>query len=277
LVDRILDEREFDGMSGFAELFPVRVFGDAVGIPREGREDNLLAHGAMNFAQFGPEDDRYERFVQAGEHTTDWVMAKCARENLAPGGLGAMIWSHADAGEIPAEDAAVLVRAMLSAGLDTTVFSIGNTLQCLAAHPDQWDIVRESPRLVRFAIDEALRFESPFQSFYRTSAREVTLHGFTIPPDSKLIVFPGAANRDERRWGPDAGEYQVERQAGGHLAFGMGIHQCVGQPISRLEMDVLFSELVRRVSSIEIADEPVPFLHNTLRSWTSLPIRVVPA
>ena len=95
--------------------------------------------------------------------------------------------------------------------------------------------------------------------------------------DVKLVVFPGAANRDERRWGPDAHRYRLDREAGGHLTFGMGIHQCVGQPISRLEMDVLFSELARRVRSIESTGEARPLLHNTLRGLTSLPVRIKPA
>lgn len=277
LVDRILDEREFDGVTDFAELFPLRVFGDAVGIPREGRQENLLSHGAMNFSQFGPEDARYEQFMAAGEHTIEWVATNCARENLSSDGLGSKIWAHADAGAIEPEEAAVLVRALLSAGLDTTVISIGNTLGCLAANPEQWQKVREKPRLSRFAIDEALRLEAPFQSFFRTTARDVDFHGIELPADSKLIVFPGAANRDEQRWGQDAGDYLVERQTSGHLAFGMGIHQCVGQPISRLEMEVLYGELVKRIASIEVAGEPVRFLHNTLRGWTSLPLKVVPA
>ncbi len=277
LVDKILDMRDVDGVTDLAELFPIRVFGDAVGIPREGRAENLLTHGAMNFAQFGPEDDRWQQFMDEGEDTIEWVTTNCARENLTPDGLGAKIWEHADAGDIAPDEAAVLVRALLSAGLDTTVIAIGNTLKCLAGNPDQWDVVRANPRLAKFAIDEAFRFEAPFQSFFRTTGRQVDVHGVTLEEDTKLIVFPGAANRDERKWGDDAAAYRVERQAGGHLTFGMGIHQCVGQPISRLEMDVLFAELAKRVASIEFVGEPVPFLHNTLKGWTSLPLRIVAA
>lgn len=277
LVDRLLDLREFNAVTDLAEVFPLRVFGDAVGIAREGRAENLLSHGAMNFSQFGPEDARYEHFMAAGEHTIDWVMSRCQRDNLSPDGLGAMIWAHADAGKIAPEDAAVLVRALLSAGLDTTVIAIGNTVGALAGHPAEWDLLRDNPRLVRFAVDEALRWEAPFSSFFRTTAHEVEVAGVRLAENSKLVVFPGAANRDERRWGADAAEFRVQRQAGGHLTFGAGIHMCVGQPISRLEMDVVFTELARRVRTIEPAGQPVPLLHNTLRGWTSLPVRIEPA
>ncbi|NMR31639.1 cytochrome P450 [Crystallibacter degradans] len=277
LVDRILDMREFDAAKDFAEVFPLRVFGDAVGIPREGRAENLLALGAMNFSTFGPDDERAKEYFRMGQGTNDWAMANCAREKLAEGSLGQQIWDCADKGEISSDQAALLVRAMLSAGLDTTIFSIGNVMRLLSVHPGEWSKVHVNPRLTKFAIDESFRLESPFQSFYRTTSRDVDFHGMQIPADSKLAVFVGAANRDPRHWGEDADRYDIERQAGGHLGFGMGIHQCVGQPMSRLEMDVLLTTLAARVKAIESAGDAVPYLHNTLRGWESIPIKIVPA
>lgn len=274
LVDRLCGRGEFDGITELAEVFPIRAFGDAVGIPREGREENLLPHGAMNFSAFGPENDLYREYFARGEGTREWVMANCARENLTPDGLGSQIWEHADAGEITPDQATLLVRALLSAGLDTTALAIGNTLRCLLENPDQWQVVRDNPRFAKFAIDEALRLESPFQSFFRTASADVDFHGIDIAAGEKVLVFPGAANRDPEQWGPDADRYRVERQAGGHLAFGMGIHQCVGQPISRLEMDVIFTTLATRVAMLEPTGAPVPYIHNTLRGSASLPLHV---
>ncbi|QIY74322.1 cytochrome P450 [Streptomyces sp. RLB1-33] len=277
LVDEILDRGEFDAVTEMAELFPVEVFGNAVGIPREGRAENLLPHGAMNFSAFGPEDARHDEYFAQGEGTVEWVMSNCARERLSPGGLGAKIWEYADEGVITSDEATRLVRALLSAGVDTTVFAIGNTMKCLVASPAEWANLHKNPSLARFAIDEALRHESPFQSFFRTTAREVDFHGVHLPEDTKIALFMGAANRDPRRFGDAADEYRLARDASGHLAFGMGIHQCVGQPISRLEMEVLFTELARRVRAVEPAGEPVPFLHNSLRGWKHLPVRVTAA
>jgi cytochrome P450 len=277
LVDHLLAQGEFDAVTELAEVFPIRAFGDAVGIPREGRMENLLPHGAMNFSAFGPEDDRYRHYFEQGEGTREWVTANCARENLAPNGLGAKIWEHADAGAITPDQATLLVRALLSAGLDTTAMAIGNTLRSLTGTPGAWATVHENPSVMKFAIDEALRFESPFQSFFRTTSRAVQFHGIPLAADQKVLVFPGAANRDTDQWGADADHYRIDRQAGGHLAFGMGIHQCVGQPISRLEMDVLLTTLATRVKRIERAGTPVPYLHNTLRGLASLPLRVTAA
>lgn len=274
LVQQLVDRGSFDGVKDLAELFPIRVFGDAVGIPREGREANLLPHGAMNFSSFGPDNERAREFFTKGEGTHQWVTDNCARENLTTDGLGAQIWEYADRGDITAEQAALLVRAMLSAGLDTTVFSIGNTLQALAAHPGQWARLINNPRLVKFAIDEALRYDSPFQSFFRTVATDTEFRGIPLSAGSKVLLFMGSANRDTKHWGPAADEFIIDRNAGGHLAFGMGIHQCVGQPISRLEMDVLFTAMARRISTLELTGEPVPYLHTTLRGWSSIPLKI---
>ncbi|MEZ5190424.1 MAG: cytochrome P450 [Schumannella sp.] len=265
LVESVLERGSVDGVCDIAEVLPIRVFGDAVGIPREGRAENLLPHGAMNFSTFGPRDARYEEYFRKGEKTHEWVMNNCARENLVPGGLGSQIWELADAGEITADQAALLVRALLSAGLDSTVIAIGNVLRECLRYPEEWARVVERPDLAKFAIDETLRHESPFQSFFRTTSREVGIAGLTLPAETKVLLFIGSANRDRERWGDDADLFDVGRQAGGHLAFGMGIHQCVGQPISRLEMDVLFTELARRKVTFEQTGDPVPYLHNTLK------------
>lgn len=277
LVDELLDRGEFDLIKDMSEVFPLRVFGDAVGIPREGRAENLLALGAANFSTFGPDTALAREHFAAGAGTNDWAMANTARERLSSGSLGAQIWDYADRGEISAEQAALLVRAMLSAGLDTTIFSLGATLLTMVRHPEQYAKVHENPKLVKFAIDEAFRFESPFQSFYRTTSQVTQIGGVRVPADTKVAVFVGAANRDERRWGPTAHEYDISRPAGGHLAFGMGIHQCVGQPLSRLEMDVLITELARRVKHIELTAEPEQFMHTTLRGWKSIPVKVTAA
>lgn len=274
MVDGLLAQGEVDLVHDLAEPFTLRMFGDAVGIPREGREQHLVRHGAMNFSYFGPDNERHRWFVEEGLDTIDYVMENCARERLTPDGMGAQIWEYADAGVIEPERAVLLVRAMLSAGLDTTIQAIAITLKLLAEHPEAWAKVHADPSLAKFAIDEALRFDSPFQSFFRTTSRDVDVDGVHLPANTKLLLLPGAANRDPRRWGDDAHLFDIDRNAGGQLSFGMGIHQCVGQPISRQESDALITELAGRIATLELTDAPTPFIHNTLRGWTDLPARV---
>lgn len=277
LVTRVLDAGSFDAVTDFAEVYPIRVFADAVGLPREGREANLIAQGAANFATFGPQNEVAQEHLTNGEGTYEWVLEACRRENLDPDGMGAGIWKEADAGNVPADEATLLVRAMLSAGLDTTIIALGNTLRWLAQHPEQYARVHENPRLMKFAIDEAFRFDSPFQSFYRTTSTDTVLNGIELPAETKVLLFIGSANRDEAKWGPTADTFDIDRDSSGHLTFGMGIHQCVGQPISRLEMDVLLTTFAKRVKRLEFVGDPKPFVHTTLAGYSSLPVQVAAA
>ena len=276
LIERLVAQGTFDAATDLAEDFPLVAFGDLIGIPASGRREMLLPHGQMHFSTFGPANELHEEFWRRGEGTHEWVVERCARENLVPGGLGARVWELTDNGVISDEYAGILVRSLLSAGLDTTVLSIGLILNALLRHPDALRRVIDDPGLVPFAIDEALRWDSPFQTFFRTSAHETSIGGHVVPADTKVLLFIGGANRDPERWGDDSESFDIDRNASGHLAFGRGLHQCVGQPITRLEATVALQALFSSIESMELIGEPEPFVHNSLRGWTSLPVKVVP-
>jgi hypothetical protein len=271
LVDKVVQAGNVDGVTGFAEAFPMKVFADAVGVPVEGR-GHLIAWGNMVFNGMGPRNELFDQAMANAEEVTRWVTMACQRENLTSGGLGAQVYQHVDAGEIDEQHAALLVRSFLSAGVDTTTYAIANALFCFASHPDQWDIVRSQPAMVKAAFEEMMRFESPFQTFFRTTTCDAEVAGVRMEKDSKVLVSIAAANRDPRKWSnPDS--FDVRRSTTGHVGFGAGIHGCVGQMIARLEVEVLLSALARRVSRIEMTDAPVRQLHNTLRGFERLSIR----
>ena len=205
-----------------------------------------------------------------------WINAQCAREALSPAGLGATIWAAVDAGEITAEEAPLLVRSLLSAGLDTTIVGIGNALYAFATNPAQWQALREKPALVRPAFDEVLRWELPIQTFFRTTTRSVDIGGVEIPQDAKVLLFLASANRDPRRW-DEPERFDVNRRAAGHVAFGAGIHLCVGQMLARLEVEMLMTALAARVERIDIIGEPQRRLSNSLRQFASLPLELIAA
>ena len=168
------------------------------------------------------------------------------------------------------------MRSLLSAGLDTTIIGIGNGLYALASNPDQWRVLRETPALVRPAFDEVLHWESPVQTFFRTTTKSVELGGVTLPADAKILLFLAAANRDPRRW-EHPERFDVARKASGHVAFGAGIHMCVGQMLARLESEMMLTALLARVARIEIVGEPVRKLNNSLRQLSRLPVELIPA
>ncbi|MGZ4519268.1 MAG: cytochrome P450 [Mycobacteriaceae bacterium] len=276
LADQLVEQGTFDAVSDLAEKYPLEVFPDAVGLPSTGRE-NLLPYGALAFNAFGPHNDLLDAALAEAAPVQEWVLASCQRDALTPGGFGAQIWEAADRGDITKEQAPLLVRSLLTAGVDTTVYGIGNSMYALASNPDQWDTLHRDPELAKFAFDEALRWESPVQTFFRTTSREVTVSGTRIPEGSKVLLFLGSANRDPRRWGADADRFDIRRSAAGHVAFGMGIHQCVGQPVARLETEMVLKALAVRVRTVELAGEPKARLNNTLKGWASIPLRVTRA
>jgi hypothetical protein len=168
------------------------------------------------------------------------------------------------------------VRSLLSAGLDTTVNGIGAAIYCLARFPEQWARLRHDPSLARNAFEEAIRLESPVQTFFRTTTRDVEISGMHIAEGEKVLMLLGAANRDPRRWdNPD--DYDIARRTSGHVGFGGGIHMCVGQLVARLEGEVLLAALARKVATIEITGPIERRYNNTLRGLIRLPITLTPA
>ena len=274
LVARLVEQREFDGIADLAEAYPLKVFPDAVGISEDGRE-NLPPYGSMVFNSFGPRNDLFDQAMANAGPVRDWIMSKCSRAALAPGGLGMQIFQAVDTGELSESEAGMLVRSFLSAGIDTTVYGLGNALLCLASYPEQWSILRENPKLIRGAFEEVLRFEAPVQTFFRTTTKAVDVSGVEIGAGEKVLLFLAAANRDPRRWdNPDT--FDVKRRATGHMTFGIGIHGCVGQAVARLESEAILGALTKRVVSFELTGEPQLRLNNTLRGLDSLPLRIVP-
>ncbi len=275
LMEELLGRQTFDAVTDLAEAFPLSVFPDAVGMPRENRRF-LLPYGNMVFNSFGPRNAFFEDAVRDAEPVVAWVQAQSQRAALDPNGFGAAIHAAADAGELTHEEAPLVVRSVLTAGVDTTVSGLGAAIYCLARFPDQFARLRADPGLARAAFEEAVRHESPVQTFFRTTTREAEIGGTTVEEGRKILMFLGAANRDPRRWeDPDA--FDITRANAGHVGFGSGIHGCVGTVLARMEGEVLLRAIAGRVGAIEITGSPRRRYNNTLRGLASLPVRFVPA
>ena len=274
LVDQLLERGTIDAVTDIAEAFPLRVFPDAVGIQQEGRE-HLLPYGDHTFNAFGPDNHLVERGKNRLPEVAGWVNEQCARDRLTADGFGARIWEAADRGDITHEQAPLIVRSLLTAGVDTTVHALAAVIEGFLSAPDQWEVVRRDPSRARIAFDEAIRWASPVQTFFRTATVDVPLADTVIPAGHKILMFLGAANRDPRHWS-DPDRFDLSRDPSGHVGFGMGLHQCVGQHVARLEAECVLRALADRVRAIEPAGEPRRHLNNTLRAWASLPIRLAP-
>jgi len=270
LIDELVERGNFDGVKELAEAFPLRVFPDAVGLVRDGRE-NLLPYGAMAFNAFGPRNELLENSLTTAKPVVAWIAAQCQRLALSSDGFGAQIYAEADAGHVSQEEASLLVRSLLTAGLDTTIYGIGNALNCFARNPDQWRALRAEPSLARPAFEEVIRHASPVQTFFRTTTKEVDVAGVHLDGGQKVLLFLAAANRDPRKW-QDPDKFDIRRKTTGHVGFGHGIHMCVGQMVARLEAESVLTALARKVESIELTGEPTWRLNNTIRGLDTLPI-----
>lgn len=275
IVLQLVELGDIDAIADLAEAYPLTVFPDAMGMPREDRR-LLLAYGNMAFNAFGPKNAFFDAAFADAAPVVSWIQQRMQRDAFALGGFGAAIHAAADTGELTPEEAPIVARSLLTAGVDTTVSGISAAIYCLARFPDQFARLQADPSLARAAFEEAVRYESAVQTFFRTTTRAVEIDGVLVGEGEKVLMFLGAANRDPRHWErPD--EYDITRRTSGHVGFGSGIHQCVGQLLARLEGECALAALARRVATIEITGPLRRRYNNTLRGLASLPIKLTPA
>ncbi|MDT9600529.1 cytochrome P450 [Sphingosinicella rhizophila] len=274
LADRLCDMRDIDGAKDVAEAYVLKVFPDSLGI--EIHRDNLIAVGNHNFNSIGPQNELFKKSKAAIDAIADWYTAAQQRDAMIPGGFGERIFLAEEAGQLECGIASKLVHSFLRGGMDTTISGIGTTLMFLSQHPQLWLQLRTDRSRLKMAFEEAIRLESPAQSFYRTIMKPVQLGGFQLRAGRKIHVFIGAANRDPRKW-TDPDSYDIYRATGGHLAFGQGIHVCIGQMIARLEAECILNALLDRVECLEERGTPTQRLLNSLRTLETLPLRITPA
>ena len=159
---------------------------------------------------------------------------------------------------------------LLLAGWETSSVLAANSMWLLARHPDQRRLLADQPERIPAAIEEILRYESPAQQHTRVVTSDVELHGETIPAGSRMVLLWASANRDETRW-PDGDEFKVDREPKRNLAFGEGIHHCLGAPLARLEGRVLLETVLARDPNFDV-DEPERFPGVVIRGISRLPI-----
>ncbi|WP_298496682.1 cytochrome P450 [uncultured Maritimibacter sp.] len=276
LVDWLVAQERVEGVTDLAEAFPLSVFPQAVGL-NERNDRYLVDYGNCVFNAMGPDNRLRRAALDYTREIAPWITAACARDRLTPDGIGAAIYADADAGEITEAEAAMLVRSLLSAGVDTTVSGIGNALFCFAENPGEWDKLRADPSLIKPAFEEVLRYSFPVHTFGRTAGTETEIGGHPVEEGTKVLAVIGAANRDPEKWGPDADRFRVDRRPLGQMGFGAGIHGCVGQNIARGETAAILTALVARVKRIEFDGTPRWRPSNAIHALDHLPLRLVPA
>jgi cytochrome P450 len=189
--------------------------------------------------------------------------------------LTRLVEAEVDGERLAPDELLGFFQLLLSAGHETTTNLLNNAVLCFLEHPEQLARLRAEPGLLPSAIEEVLRYRSPVQAMFRVPKRDVVLHGQTLPAGQLVLAMIGSANRDPSRF-QDVDRFDITRDPNPHLAFGHGLHFCIGAPLSRLEARVALSIFLERVKSFERASlepwEPRRAIH--VHGPTHLPLRL---
>lgn len=274
ISDELIAKGVVDGTEDVGASFVLQAFPDILGMQPLNRE-RLLAFGDLAFNSTVPVNEIYHECKARSGDVLEWFSAQFEREAVVPGKLADRIYGLGDRGLVPPDVAAQLVRAVFSAGFDTTVLSIGTGLKLLAENPDQWDLLRADPTLIKNAFEETIRFDPPSRVLGRGVNEDMEFFGLDLKAGDRVAVFLNAAGRDPAKWdNPD--RFDITRKGiAGHMSFGIGIHACLGQALARLEFGAIVGALARKVRRLELAGEPVRKINNRACGWDHVPLRLV--
>jgi cytochrome P450 len=249
----------FDVISGLALPLPVRVICELFGIPAADRELLVSWSAAMSRALdpgFLIPQDAAGRMREASGDFSAYLRELLPGRRQHPGDdlISALIAAH-DADDALTEDELIGVcMLVLIAGHETTRSLIGGGVLALLRHPGQLALLAAAPDLAESAVEEMLRYDPPVQLLVRCALRDASVAGVTVPAGSFILLLIGAANRDPALCA-DADTFSIDRQVRRHLAFGHGIHFCLGAPLARLEASVALRQLVPLLPRLRIAGD----------------------
>lgn len=271
LVESLVIKQSFDAVTDLAQYLPVSIVSNLVGLPEEGRE-RMLDWASAAFNSLGPANARCLVAMEISRGLVDYIFHYLTPDMLKENSWAAMALAAARDGELTEEEARGLLLDYVGPSLDTTILATASAIWLFGRNPVQWDIMRSDHSLVSGAIDEVLRLESPIQCFSRHVTRDHMIEGSVMPAGSRVLVMYGSANRDERKW-QDPERFDVLRSATDHLAFGHGVHKCVGNLLAKLEIKALLSALLRHVKHFELGVEQ-PIINNMLHGFAHLEVTI---
>lgn len=269
-------QRTMELIDDYAYPLPLTVIAEMLGIPDADRDRfRLWSEAAVAFNPSDPVDPVIqERLVEFIEYLRALVALK--REQPADDLLSGLVLAESEGDKLSEDELLSMMFLLIVAGHETTVNLIGNGTLALFEHPEEFARLRQSPELLRSAIEEMLRCVGPVElSLSRWVRNDVEFGGEQMKRGDQLMVVLASANRDERRF-PDPDRFDISREPNRHLAFGSGIHSCLGATLARLEAQVAFKALFDCFPDIEL-DGPRDALvwkdGTFLRGLTRLPVR----
>jgi pimeloyl-[acyl-carrier protein] synthase len=278
LLAKVQDTHSMDLMEEFAFPIPVIVICQMLGVPVEDRERfkkwGLDIARGLDSIMLPPDSDVVRRSTQARQELAEYFRQLIAQRRRSPREdlLSGLIAAEEAGDKLSETELLATCVLLLVAGHETTVNLIGNGTLALLRHPEQLRRLREEPGLIGSAIEELLRYDGPVQRTARIPSEDITIAGSTIPKGDMVLPFIGAADRDPAQF-PDPDRLDLGRTDNRHIAFGWGIHFCIGAPLARVEGQIAISSLVRKLPKLALATEkPEHRLSLTLRGLKTLPV-----
>lgn len=277
LIDKRLAEGNMDLVADLAYPLPSNVILDLLSIPRSGRPFIKASSEGINefivsFFFRGP--DTWTRLAGVFADVKAYLKSLMAERRQHPGEdlLTKMVHAEENGDMLSEDEIVIATNFLLFAGHETTANLIGVGMSYLLQNRDQMEQLCADPAKIPSAVEELLRYVSPVHTLARRTTCEVTLRGVTIPENSDIYLLVGAANRDPDKF-PDAEKLDINRPPGRSLGFGYGIHYCIGAALARMESQVAFEAILKRLPNIKMAVEIPEFrLNYSLRGLTALPV-----
>jgi len=278
LLDRVEGARAMDVIEDLAYPLPVTVICEMLGVPAADQDIfktwSTDIERSLDAAVLPADSDAIPRGRDARLGLADYFRSLIAtrRKDPKPDLLSALIAAEEEGNKLSEGELVSTCMLLLIAGHETTVNLIGNGLLALLQHPDQLRALRDDPGLIQTGVEELLRFDGPVQRTGRMTTAEVEIGDKRIPRDSVVVSVIGAANRDPKQFA-DPDRLDVSRKDNRHIAFGFGIHFCLGAPLARLEGQLALGTLLRRMPKLAlVSDVPEWRESSTLRGLKSLPV-----
>ena len=271
LAEQMVEKGAFDAASELAPYLPLTVVRDLVGLGAHGK-NNMLEWGAATFELMGDPRARRDSAIADLKALRRFLEDPDTLQSLSPGGWANRATELGIQSGMEPEQAAELMRDYIAPSLDTTISAIGYAVMLFAKHPEQWQKIREDRTLIRNAIEEVVRLNTPIKAFTRYVTEDIEVEGVQLHKDSRVLMVFGAANRDPEKF-EEPDRFDVERKARGHVGFGHGVHACLGMHLARLEITSLLNALADRVTRFELTGPIVPSINSSIHSLANVPVR----
>lgn len=285
--DAVIESGECDVVQDIAVPLPLWVICELLDIDFESHKVQLrewieILAGSVFPTGEAMEAERIQKVMDLQAFFDPHIAGKVAKDEVGEDAgsdlLGLLAKGRVEGERIGNAEIKSFAQFLLVAGSATTTNLIGNFVKLMLDHPKQLAKLRSDPALMDQAIEEVLRFDAPVHGLFRTNNEEVQLGDHTVPPDSKICLMWGSANRDPAQF-EDPNTFNIERDLKTlrkNMTFGQGLHKCLGAPLARLECKVFAEEFLRRIPQFESNGDPVSYPYSTLNGLDNLPIRFAP-